>query len=163
MKRVCAVDMGSRNFAWCVVENTAWREPLQWNLEDLWGRRHAKASRDDLFAVALAWAQRNETLLRTCDAIVLERQMRIPFIVMNTVLRTFFHPQVVMVSPKTVGSFWRLPTDRLRKKLAGIETVQRHNVLIPPFTKQDDLADAWLMAVHQMVKMGALNKEQLLV
>ena len=61
----------------------------------------------------------------------------------------------------TVGTFWKLPKTREQKQAAGIATVKERHVEFPAYWKEDDLADAWLMAVYQLVQEGGLSKSEL--
>lgn len=161
--RVCAIDAGTRNFAWCVVDNLNWKVPLHWKKEDLWapkpGRR-LTPTKEDIIDITVAWARTNWQTLDSCDVVVLEKQIRTPFIVMNTVLNTLFYDRCVQVHPMTVGSFFKLPKKRIDKKAAGIRVVNLHADL-PVALKTDDLADAWLMAVYLLIEKQGISKQDL--
>lgn len=162
--RVCAIDAGTRNFAWCIVDKDRWREPAIWRREDLWapapGRRR-KPTKNDLVEIAVGWYKRNRPLLRTCDLIVLENQIREQFIVLNTALHALMHPQVQVVHPMSVGSFWGLPKTRELKKPAGVQVCRANGVALVEGEKADDLADTWLMAVHAFAARGLIEVDQL--
>jgi len=164
-RRVCAVDVGYRNFAFCVLDSSGIDTPVEWKHEDLWapkpGRR-GKPNKDDLVEITYAWCVRNRDLLATCDGIILENQMRKGFIVMNTVIRTYFHDKTRVVHPMTVGSFFKMPKTRVQKKEFGVLLAKEHMPNWNCTTKADDLADAWLMACYGLVQMGALSKKTFL-
>ena len=145
-KQVTAIDAGYRNFAWCTLDNV--QGVLQHEVVDLWApqanrRRHP--ARNDLVEITRNWCLAHKQLLDDSDYIVLENQIRAPYICMNTVIQALYFDKVEVVHPMTVGAYWHLPTKREHKKAAGVATVLRHGVHLPP-GKQDDLADAWLMA-----------------
>lgn len=150
--RVCAVDAGTRNLAWCVITSAQPREPLAWQHEDIWGSQRTPTI-EDIVRITRDWALRNYAMIDSCHSIVVERQMRPVFIVMNTVLHTLFFGKVREVHPQTVGAFWHLPKRRLEKKARGIAVVQECGLTLPQHTKQDDLADAWLMAAYELVRL----------
>lgn len=159
-RRVCAVDAGTRNFAFCVCDNTTWRKPLVWRKEDLWapevGRR-GKPTLNDVVDITVAWCNRNRELLDSCDVIVLENQMRKPFIVMNTVIHGLFHSKTKSVHPMTVGSYFGLPKTREPKKKATVELCRRYAFIPEDGSKPDDLADAWQMCIWELVQSKALS------
>ncbi len=163
--RVCAIDAGTRNFAWCIVDNNNWRDPLHWQREDLWvpraGRR-GTPTKDDIIDITVKWVNAHRALLDTCDLVVLERQMRVPYIIMNTVIHTSFYGKCEQVHPMTVGSFWKLPKKREAKKRAGVAVAQ-HFAEIPRAVKTDDLADAWLMAVYYLVQRKAISAMETII
>ncbi len=158
------MDGGTRNFAYCVLDNTTWRAPLVWKKEDLWapkpGRR-AKPSKDDVLRLTYEWCMQNKQMLLDCDRIVLENQIRDPYIVMNTVIHTCFYSRTHSVSPMTIATFFKLPRTRREKKICGVETVKRFAMFPQDYEKVDDLADAWMMAVHELIALKALYREDL--
>lgn len=166
MKRVCAIDCGTRNFAWCVVDRFDIRSPVVWRLEDLWApapgrRRHP--TKVDSVGMAVRWVRANFDMLRTCDAIVLENQMRETFIVLNSAIHALLYDRVDVVHPMTVGTFWGLPTDRENKKLQGIACCKANGARLAETGKQDDLADVWLMAVYYLHLKGAIPLSSLVI
>lgn len=150
--RVCAIDAGTRNLAWCVITSADPRAPLQWHRVDIWGSTK-KPKIEDIVRVTRKWALENYDTIDSCHSIVVERQMRPVFIVMNAVLHTLFFGKVREVHPQTVGAFWNLPKRRVEKKARGIEVVRECGLQFPTNGKQDDLADAWLMAAHELVRL----------
>lgn len=147
--QVTAIDAGYRNFAWCTKNRF---ETLSHGVVDLWapqaGRRR-KPTRDDLVRVAYAWCAEHQDLLRASDIIVLENQIREPYVIINTVIQTLFITRTRVVHPMTVGAYWRLPVKREQKKARAVELVQQYGVALP-LAKRDDMADAWLMAEWQL-------------
>ena len=162
--RVCAIDAGTRNFAFCVVDNMSWKDPLVWRHEDLWAPARGKRSKPtkvQMVDLTYAWCRRNADMLQDCDVILLETQMRTPFIIMNTVIHSLYYSKVQVVSPMTIASFFQLPKTRDAKKAAGVRTVELHAEIPLQRYKADDLADAWLMAVYGLVQRGAISKQSL--
>lgn len=151
-RRVCAIDAGYRNFAWCVVDGNNWRSPLYWVNEELWPHDF-KPNNDDIVQVTVQWCQRNKAMLDQCDHIVLERQMRDRFLVMNAVIHALFFGKVQSVSPQGIGAYYRLPRKRPAKKHAGVAYARKF-AQFPAGEKIDDLADAWLMATWKLFDGG---------
>lgn len=164
-RRVCAIDVGYRNFAFCVLDSNSIDRPVCWQHEDLWKpapKRKTKPSKDDLVEITYQWCVRNCDLLKTCDEVILENQMRKGFIIMNTVIRTYFYDKARVVHPMTVGTFFKMPKTRAEKKIFGVRLVES---FIPEWqctAKADDLADAWLMAAYGLVQLGAVSKQTFL-
>ena len=163
--RVCAIDVGTRNFAYCVVDNNHWREPRQWNRVDLWepkAGRSRKPSTDDVVCITHRWCDENRQMLLECDVIMLEKQMRTTFIVMNTVIQSLFFTRTRVVSPMTVGSFFNLPKTREAKKAAGVSVCRKYARVddVAQVGKLDDLADTWMMAMYGLVQRGALTASE---
>ena len=161
--RVCAIDAGYRNFAYCVVDNFSWNAPLVWRKEDLWGARKAKPTNRDIITFTRRWCENNREMLSNCDFIVLEKQMRTPFIVMNTVIQAHYFDPSKVVSPKTFCKYFKLPTKREAKKQATIELVEKHAIIPERYEKIDDLADAWMMAVWGLAERGGISKQDFLL
>ncbi len=160
--RVCAIDAGTRNFAYCVVDNFTWNAPLRWKKEDLWapepGRRR-KPTKEDILYLTYAWVDRNKSWLDHCDVIVLENQMRTPFIIMNTVIHTAFFNKTISVSPMTIAAYFKLPKTREAKKPAAVNVAKSYCVMDEKVVKPDDLADAWLMAVWGLIQKGGVSSK----
>jgi hypothetical protein len=151
--QVTAIDVGYRNFSWCTLNPDG---ILSHDNVDLWApraKRRRQPTRNDLVAITVQWCREHAQLLDSSDRIVLENQMRDPFIVMNTVVQALYYNKVVIVHPMTVGSYWRLPTTRVQKKAAGVAVAQQHGVVLCQ-GKQDDMADTWLMAQWQLRQMN---------
>ncbi len=161
--RVCAIDAGTRNFAFCIVDSVNWRQPLHWQKVDLWapqvGRR-LTPTKDDIVCITREWCRTNWSILRECDHIVLENQLRTPFIIMNTVIQTLFFNTCSVIHPMTVAAFFKLPKTRAEKKLAGVAVVGRYTQIDKKLGKVDDLADAWLMAVHKLQAENGISKKE---
>ncbi len=150
--QVTAIDVGYRNFSWCTLNRDG---IISHDNVDLWApkaKRRRQPTRSDLVAIAVQWCRDHQHLLDTSDKIVLENQMREPFIIMNTALHALYFDKVVIVHPMTVGSYWHLPKTREQKKAAGIRVAQQHGVVLCD-GKQDDMADTWLMARWQLDNM----------
>lgn len=152
-RRVCAIDVGYRNFAYCIVDTNNWREPLYWRNFELWPHDF-KPNLDDIVGVTVTWCRQNKGMLDACDTIVLERQMRDRFQVMNAVIHALFFGKVRTVNPQSLGAYYRLPKKRAAKKVGGVDYAKRNGVLFPVADKLDDYADAWLMATWQLFDGG---------
>jgi len=163
--RVAAIDGGYRNLALCIVANGDICHPTHWQVFDLWRKkpgRRGVPTRDDLVRKSVKWCRRHNELLRTCNVIVLENQIREKFIVINCVIQALFFDTCQVVHPMTVGAFFQLPVKREQKKQAGVMLVLANNIVFPKSTgKYDDLADAWMMAVHCLCRCGVVSKNQI--
>lgn len=165
--RVCAIDVGSRNFAYCVVDNTNYLTPLVWKREDLWEpikaqSKHVKPTKDEAVQMAHNWCRLNQGMLDACDLIVLENQLRDCFIIMNTVVHALFYHKVRVLHPMTVGAYFGLPKTRELKKARAVDLVSQVATFDPRETKKDDLADAWLMAVYGLIDKKGIARESVL-
>lgn len=152
--RVCAIDAGTRNFAYCVVDNFTYDVPLKWVKEDLWKphpTRRAKPTKEQMVALTVTWCRRNKAMLDACDLIVLENQIRTPFIIMNTVIQALYFDKAQTVSPMTIAAYFNMPKTREAKKLAAVRIAKTHCTMQEGVEKLDDLADAWLMAVWGLI------------
>jgi len=158
---VLALDVGTRNLGVCWVSADNHRQPKEWMRVDLLSHaRNKSPSTEDIVRLTVHWVRNHATWFNECDAIVLEKQMRTPFIVMNSVISALHLEKVHIVHPLRVGKFWGLPTTRAAKKKAAIATVAQNGAVIPHDThdKYDDMADAYLMAVYQLCQMNAVDK-----
>lgn len=163
---VLAIDAGTRNFAWCVVSSENFNPPEHWQNEDLLSyarRKKTKPTNEEVIDVTMRWCRAHEAIVANCDIIVLERQLREPFTIINTVIQVHFWPKAVVVHPLTVGAFWRLPRKRSEKKAAGIAVCNRNNLVFPAGYKQDDLADAWLMATYMLVQQNGVSNKSIVL
>lgn len=141
---VIAIDAGYANFAWVAIKNGNWRSPERWSKQ----RLITKFSEEALFAATYRWCQVNKELLDRATAIVLERQIEKKFAVMNTVIRTLYFDKTVVISPQTISASFNLPRTRAEKKKASVSLVKKMGCRVPAVKKQDDLADAMLLAVN---------------
>lgn len=162
--RVLALDVGTRNLGVALVSSDQVRKPEQWLRVDLMGKKRLSQKQADPESIVRAtvhWVRNHKAWFDSCDAIVLERQMRTPFIVMNAVISALYLEKVQIVHPLTVGKFWGLPTTRVAKKAAGVACVAQNGALIPKDAhgKYDDMADAYLMAVFQLVQMKGVSEQ----
>lgn len=159
---VLAIDAGLRNFAYCKVDTENWRQPLLWRQEDLWAphpNRRVKPTEHDFVDIAHSWFKRNQAMFTDVDLVIFERQIRAPFKIMNAVLQTCCYDKHKEVSAMTVGTFWGLPKTRAAKKAAGVQIVRQFAEIPPSYNdKQDDMADAWLMAVWGLIESRGLSK-----
>ena len=145
---VLGIDPGYRNFATAVVSSLNPRFPTHWRNEDIFPRK-GRPSEDDIFRISLAWVRRNRALLENVTLIVIERQMQARFKIMTTVIRSIYPEKTILVTPNQMTAHYGLTNQRDQKK---IEAVCWCRVLfdraVPAHpTKQDDLADAALLAL----------------
>ena len=158
--RVCAIDAGTRNFAYCMCDNLTWNRPLVWRKEDLWAPqegRKGKPNLQDIVEITHAWCMRQAEMLASCDLVILENQLRKPFIAMNCVIQALHFNKTEVVHPMRVGTFFKLPKQREPKKAATVELCRKHALIPRNNGKEDDLADAWMMAVYGLVKRQAIS------
>ena len=163
-KFVVAIDAGYRNFAVCAADNTDWQQPRTWYTEDLWKKRPGRRTepdKNDCVEIALLWCKRNKRILDAADAIVLENQMRTPYIIINATIQALYFAKCTVVHPMSVAAFWQLPKTRELKKAAGVAVVQANGAVLSRANegKLDDMADAWLMAVYFLVELGAVRED----
>lgn len=159
-RTVLAIDVGFRNLGYCLVDSVCWQTPLAWGKADLWGwgpEKRRTPTKEQIVEITVQWVQDNQNLFAQADAVILENQMRTPFIIMNAVIHALHVRRVKVAHPMKVGSFWGLPKTRTQKKEAGIAVCRRNGATFPPNTKLDDLADAWLMAVWGLIQAGGLS------
>ena len=110
-------------------------------------------SSDDLFWAAYNWALAHQHTLALADTIVLERQMQARFKIMNNVIRTLYPHKTVLVSPRTISAHFNMPLRRKEKKIATVAYCRLcFDIPIPDDAKQDDMADAALLALYQIEK-----------
>ena len=158
---IVAIDVGYRNFAWIKIDKSSWIKPLIWRHEDWWAHQRGKPSRLDILQMTNRWIKTNHAYLKHATRIILERQLKIPFAVMNACIFSHYPEQVEFVSPNTVGAFWSLPSRRKLKKARGIAVVREHGLRFPDARKADDLADAWLMAMRHAVITNLVPRQDL--
>ncbi len=146
---VLAIDAGFRNFSWVSLVAGNWRAPYQWGKADICPD-NPKPSHQDLRIATVRWCDDNHGILDAAQHIVLERQIKPKFIIINTVVFARYPGKTVEYSPKTVGKFHGLPGDRSAKKKAAVDLVARNLELPRIYKKKDDLADAMLLAIYHM-------------
>ena len=156
-----AIDPGYRNFAFCSIDNFNYLNPHKWQHEDLWKGRKGTPSRTELMEMMNDWCSRNQEELAKADVIVVERQMRKPFIAMECFIVGRYYHKTKVVHAATVGKFWGLPGTREQKKAVGISRCMEAGLEFPDVDKQDDLADAWLMAMRYICLYGGVDKKTL--
>lgn len=162
--RVIAIDVGYRNMGVCHLTADQPNKPHLWQVFDLWHAHRHKGtpSTQDLVQVTRRWCDIYQSMLQRADAIVLESQMRTPFHVMNAVINTLYPDKCVYYDARTVGRFWHLPAKRAPKKIAGVETARMNKLQFPDVDKEDDLADAWLMASYHLCQSKSLPTQALI-
>ncbi len=166
--RVLGIDMGYANFAWCLIDTeVSVTRPTHWVVERIWTKparsKKWKPTNDQLFEAMYSWCDQHDTLLRGVDAILLERQMRDKFIIMNTVIRTRYHGKIEMLHPSSVARTFHLRTGRDKKKADAVKICEHNMEGLPKGKrKRDDMADAALMCLHHLNKKQALSVEPFL-
>lgn len=162
--RVVAIDVGYRNMGCCYMTADNPHRPHTWQVFDLWHAHRSKGTPtvQDLVQITRRWCDIYESMLQRADAIVLENQMRTPFHVMNAVINTLYPDKCIYYDARTVGRFWNLPTKRAPKKIAGVNTVLLNGLQFPDVDKEDDMADAWLMAAFHLCKVNSIPRHALL-
>lgn len=154
-RRVLAIDAGTRNFSYCLLDTLHWREPLEWRKEDLWAPepgRARKPTKQDMVTLTVLWLRAHAYLFDGVDLVVLEAQIRTPFIIMNAVIQAYCYDKCRVVSPMTIAARFHLPKQREPKKAATIKLVQRYATFDTAHIKLDDLADSWLMAAWGLLE-----------
>lgn len=140
------IDIGYRNLGFAVISLINPRRPILWGCEPVITKA-GKPSEDDLFRAILAWCKRRRPLLDQATHITIEAQMQARFKIMNTVIRTLYPGKTLVVHPFTMAACYGLRHKRAEKK---IDTMCWCRVLfdVPlPQGKQDDVADAALLAL----------------
>ena len=162
--KVLGIDMGYANFAWCVLSSNQLDQPLAWNVERI--LRGKRITRNDIFHAIMAWCDRNQDMLNSVDHIVLEEQLQKRFISANAALRGRFHDKnTEVVSASVVAKLFSMTKRQCNnKKQRAIEICRGFNFQFPRVRKGqklDDMADAALMAVWKMCKLGFIDEEEL--
>ena len=157
--KVLGIDMGYANLAWCIIDTDHdQHRPTHWKVERILTAKKGNATMDECFDAIVGWVNSHFKLFVGCDAVVLERQMKKRYIVMNTVVRTIFRGKTYMAAPTTVQKFFGLPRGRDLKKKAAIELCEEYLDGLPTVKqKQDDMADAALLALYHLFKCGELS------
>lgn len=147
--KIVGIDAGYVNFAYCLVDSDEPFRPVTWVNEPLFT---GKFSEERLAREIYAWVTRPgiKAMLDSADAIVLERQMMKRFQAVNHCIRFRYFDKTIEKNPNSVGKDFALPTDRRSKKKAAVDLVAC-NCALPIFKgKKDDLADAYLLAIHEV-------------
>jgi hypothetical protein len=102
----------------------------------------------------MKWVDENWRLLDAADVIVIETQMRSPFLEMNTVIKTRFDGKVVSVTPRAIISKFRLAPKRALKKRATMQICDALFAAAP--AENPDACDAalfilWYLDQHSIV------------
>lgn len=132
----------------------------KWHLHCLWNKKGIP-TKDQLFDLIYEWALKHKNTLEEATYIVLERQLKQKFIVMNTVLRTLYRGKVVMAHPNTVAKFFGMSIRREHKKKEAIAIAEAVTNSKIKGRKSDDIADAYLMALKQLCDCGAIDRGEL--
>lgn len=140
---VIGIDVGWANLACCVLDAN-WRSPVRWTNERILEK--GTYTKEKLWSATYQWCLVNQKMLSDASMIVLEEQIEIPFIIMNTVIRTLHPSLAVVVAPATISAKFGLAKTRKEKKADAVKLVG-NNLRIPQASKKDDLADAYLLAI----------------
>lgn len=103
---------------------------------------------NDRFYAMYNWISGLKAYFEEAKLIVLERQMRAPYKMLNTMIMTLYPLKFVVVHPFTLCSFYKLPRKRKAKKLETIKYVKTKVKLPEHLTKLDDVADAMLLCLY---------------
>jgi len=157
--RILAVDIGLRNFAWCIMDEHFDVHGL--GKQDLFDGENI--SMDNVCDAVLRWIRDNEDVHHDCETVVIEKQYFTPssraaistmLLLAQTTLYAAFRGRSVLVPPKAVKGFFGTGTGRhktnkaaaVRKvnELFGASLLDEHRAAAA--NKLDDLADALLLA-----------------
>ena len=154
MKRkwVAAIDMGYRNMGFCVLDRTSLTKPVLLSCTDLLPNVRGTPDRRQLFHAIYDWARQNKSILDQCDTIVLETQKSAKFKCMNTVIMSLYPDRYHLLHPFSLCAAYQLPRTRKEKKAATIKLVNARMAEPLIGAKQDDMADAALMALWAVEK-----------
>lgn len=139
---VIGIDVGWANLGTCSI-GADWKKPVRWTNQRIMEGIYKE---DALWQATINWCKENAEEFDAADLIVLERQHEPPLRMMNTVIRTLYPSTTVIVSPKTIAAKFKLSHIRKQKKQDAVKLVAK-NLRIPDGKKQDDLADAFLLAI----------------
>lgn len=140
------IDMGYRNLGFAVLRLDNPRVPVYWACEPL-PLRPGKPSESDLFHAIYAWCRLKKPLLDQAMHIAIESQMQARFKIMNTVIRTLYPVKTVVIHPFTMTAHYNLRSTRIRKKQDALCWCRVLFDVALPHGKQDDVADAALLAL----------------
>lgn len=156
--KVVGIDAGYVNFAVCGLDTRALARPYYWKNSPLFT---GKFSEERLVREIQRWINQPDIreLLDGADQIVLERQLTMKFQCVNHCVRFNYFDKTVEVNPRTLGAFFRLPSDRPSKKKAAVELVTRNTVFPVRKGKKDDLADAYLLAAFHAFSSNPTLRE----
>ena len=148
---ILAIDVGIRNIAHCAMENG---RVVAWANEPLCDGNYAPA---DTVRHVMAYVRRHKSLLDAADKVVIERQMRVNMRVVEAALHALFYDKCAVVHARSVKQRYGLCKRNYRlNKQAAVRFVETLLAERPecPWTvhfdrsrKQDDLADAYVMAL----------------
>lgn len=135
--RVLSVDIGERNFAYCVW--SAARGFYDMQVVDL---REIKGDSATKMRVL-----QDRGVFDECDVVLVERQMRSKFKEMATAIRCFNWGKTVLVAPQSVKRAFKTGTGKhatnkkAHVKLAREQLSKQEQARFDAFRKKDDVAD----------------------
>ena len=148
---IVAIDVGIRNIAHCAMDGG---RVVAWANEPLCEGNYAPA---DTVSHVMAYVRRHRSLLDAADKVVIERQMRVNMRVVEAALHALFYDKCAVVHARSVKQRYGLCKRNYRlNKQAAVGFVETLLAERPecPWTvhfdrsrKQDDLADAYVMAL----------------
>lgn len=150
-KLIVGIDAGYRNFAVCVLDANSGK--LQsWSVSDLVPHIKGKPTVAQIGAGVHMWLEQSRKLLERTSFIMLETQMRKPFMVMNALIMGFciaLRVPTMELHPKTMAKHFGLRQKREDKKADGIALITKMwgKDAFPDHHKLDDLADSALLAL----------------
>ncbi len=139
---VIGIDVGWANLGTCSI-GSDWKTPVRWTNQRIMNGAYKE---DILWQATVNWCEENAKEFDAAELIVLERQHEPPLRMMNTTIRTMYPYKTRIVSPKTIAAHFKLAHVRKQKKQDAVKLVAK-NLRIPDGKKQDDMADAFLLAI----------------
>lgn len=148
MLTAIGIDIGYANCGVCVLPLDDPSRPLYWARERVYHGR-GRPTEDQLWRACYEWCMKNKGRLDSAAVIAIEAQMQAKFKVMNCVIRTLYPHTTIVVHPFTLCSAYDLRRTREAKKEDAICWCGvLFAVPLPDDGKQDDMADAALMALY---------------
>lgn len=153
MLTAIGIDIGYANCGVCVLPLDDPTRPLYWARERVFHGR-GRPTEEQLWRACYVWCMKNKARFDSAAVIAIESQIQAKFKVMNCVIRTLYAQTTIMVHPFTLCSYFDLRRQRAGKKDDAICWCRvSFAVPLPADGKQDDMADAALMALYAVEKM----------
>lgn len=154
--KVLGIDIGYANLAYCMIDTRYHLRPTHWHCERVYFGG-GQPTEDQLIAAMMNWCDVNDEMLQSAHAIVLERQLQDKFKLMNCVVQVRYFAKTFVRGACTVGARFGLPTKRGPKKKAAVALVKKLFTGLPVRDKDDDLADAALLALYHLDDLGIME------